>query len=424
MGRAEDFIAEKVAELEDMNDEVFIGKLAGWLHEKTELDDHITIYTRVLFHQGVLARLARIRRTDSALFLGRMAPAIRKRRDLFYPEFLAAMDEQTVEYDPFAWTDGATLLERQVRPTRWLVEGLIADGLTMFGGPPKGGKSALMYALTLGVAVYGHWIKHWTVETGKVLHISLEDDEDDTRLRLHELDPDLTLRPDQIQFLHGPATVPTFDQGFLAWLTEAIEQYRPRLVVIDPLSYLYSMSRQAHGDLFAETRSMLFPLRWLGKEHHCAIVALDHRRKRSRDDVNVFDTLHGSNAKQAVADTIIMVDRDDTELTMEALVRRGRDATHTLTMEYKDGRCWLTHTGEATPPSSYGEFRQLVYTALRNFGIPVTIKELLEDLELPDTRQVYQKVHRVCLRGVKNKDLEKTTRGAFVWASKEKEANE
>lgn len=417
MSRADEFITELVERLADEPDERFIGTLVGYLQDKDEWGVPLPVYTRLLFHPAILTRLARVRREDAMLFQGHFAPAIRARRDLAYLEVMSAIDAFVHVWDPFATTDGATLLQQDPKPVRWLVPGLIADGLTILGGTPKSGKSYLAYALALAVGVHGRWMQHWEVERGKVVFISLEDDPDDTRLRLAELDPDLTLAREQIYFQHGLDQVPSFEDGLVSWLTEAVQHYQPRLVVIDPISYLYSMSKRGQGDLFQETRQMLFPLRWLGKAHHCAIVALDHRRKRSRDDTNLFDTLHGSIAKQAIADALLMVERDNEQITMGALVRRGKDATHTLTMKFADGRCWLTYLGEASTTAHYGDFRQQVYTCLMQYRTPMTIKEIMADLELPDNRQIYAHIHKVCLRGVKAKELEKTGRGAFVWAT-------
>jgi hypothetical protein len=403
-----EYLDEIVALMDDFEDETFIYAVL-----KTIRDKDFEENPAIVFHPVVLHRLKRIRRENFVLFAGRFLPGLRKDKDVYMPDVFAAMAALPHELDPFAWRDGARLLEEPVQPVRWLVPGLIADGLTLLGGTPKSGKSYLAYSLALAVACYGRWLKQWDVDTGTVVFISLEDEENDTRQRLHELDPDLALAPGRMVFLHGLDNIPTFDNGFLPWLNDVCDEHHPRLLVIDPLSYLYAPSA-GKGDLFTEMRQMVFPLRWLAKKHQCALVALDHRRKRSKDDVNIFDTLHGSIAKQAVADALLMVERQDEEITMAALVRRGRDATHHLTMEFKDGQCWLAYKGSATPTGDYGELRQKIYTALLQYRIPMSIKEILSELELPDTRQVYQQVHKICMRGVKAKELERTTRGAFV----------
>lgn len=422
MGRAEEFITELVERLADETDAVFLGLLARYLHEIDEDGAYKPVYTRLLFHDAIRARLARIRGEDQGLFLSIFATALRRRRDLFYPDVMKAIDAFVHIYDPFSGMDGAALLAEPIRPVRWLVPGLIANGLTILGGTPKSGKSYLAYALALAVGVYGQWMQHWEVEQGKVLFISLEDDPDDTRQRLAELDPHLTLAPHQIHFMHGLDQVPPFDEGLVPWLLEAITQYTPRLVVIDPISYLYSMSRRGNGDLFSDTRQMLFPLRWLGKAHDCAIVALDHRRKRSRDDTNVFDTLHGSIAKQAIADTLLMVERDDQDISLAALVRRGKDATHHLTMQFRDGGCWLGYKGESPPKADtgqYGEIRQKVYTALMTYPRAMSVVEILAACEIPDTKQTRSQLYNVLVRAEKDGDVHKVARGKYIWANRE-----
>lgn len=193
-------------------------------------------------------------------------------------------------------------------------------------------------------------------------------------------------------------------------------------MVIDPISYLYALSKRGNGDLFSETRQMLFPLRWLGKQHQCAIVALDHRRKRSRDDTNVFDTLHGSIAKQAIADALLMVERDDEDITLAALVRRGKDATHHLTMQFKDGRCWLDHKGTSPPntgQTNYSELRQKVIMTLQQSKNPLAIADILAILEIPKTKQTTDQVYQMLARAMKAGEVQRTNLNAYVLSRQE-----
>jgi AAA domain len=321
-------------------------------------------------------------------------------------------------FDPFMFTDAATIIGKPLVPRRWLIPGLIADGLTLLGGSPKSGKSYLAYALALAVAKYGTWCNQWEVAQGKVIYAALEDSEDDTHIRLEELAAGLKLAPGRLIFVHGEHALPAFNSGALEWVEYALDLHKPRLLIIDPISYLYVLKKS--GSQFEETKDMLFPLRWLGRKYGCAIVCPDHRRKRSREDVSAFETLYGSVAKQAVADGLIMVDRDDDEITMEAKIRAGRDQRLFLNFKFAQGQCFIDYKGGGEDkPASYSEFRMKVMTILREGRVPLSVPEILANLELPDSKQTRNMVFQVLFRAQKSREIEKTTRGLYVWAEHE-----
>jgi AAA domain len=329
-----------------------------------------------------------------------------------------ADDEDESGFDPFVFTDAASILAKPSLPRRWLIPGLIADGLTLLGGSPKSGKSYLSYALALAVAKYGTWCNHWAVEQGKVIYAALEDDETDSHDILEELMPGLKLPPGRLIFVHGENALPAFNEGALEWIEHTLKMHKPRLMIIDPISYLYVLKKS--GSQFEETKDMLFPLRWLGKKYGCAIVCPDHRRKRSREDVSAFETLYGSVAKQAVADGLIMVDRDDTEITMEAKIRRGKDQRNYLSFTFDNGRCFLNYkAGGDDKTASYSDLRMKVHTILREAHVPLTVPEILANLELPDTKQTRNIVYQVLFRSQKSREIDKTNRGMYVWSQHE-----
>jgi hypothetical protein len=314
--------------------------------------------------------------------------------------------------DPFAFTDAAAIMSTVMTPRRWLLPGVIADGLTLLGGSPKGGKTYLAYALALAVATDGLWCGHWKPDAGKVLYISLEDDMDDTHLRIDELMPQATLHPGQLIFLHGASALPSFSDGLIAWMGEAIALHHPRLIIIDPISYLYVLKK--NGNQFEETKDMLVPLRELAKSQHCSMVCLDHRRKRSRDDVLMVDTLYGSVAKQAVADGLIMVNRDHEDIELDMTIRHGQEQKMYIKFTFDGGRCFLQYTGGAPEMNNYGDMRTRVLESLRRSPAPLTIGDLLNELELTDSRQTRKNLSLVLYRCAKVREVEKLSRGRFI----------
>jgi len=69
----------------------------------------------------------------------------------------------------------AELVAEELQPVRWVVRGLLPEGVTLLAGKPKLGKSWL--ALGLGVAVASGGVALGTkpVDRGDVLYLALED---------------------------------------------------------------------------------------------------------------------------------------------------------------------------------------------------------------------------------------------------------
>jgi len=315
-------------------------------------------------------------------------------------------------FDPFVFVDAHAILSKPVVPRRWLLPGIIADGLSIVGGSPKGGKTYLAYALAMAVAHYGKWCNHWDVDQGKVIYVSLEDDENDTHLRLKELDASFTISAGKLLFVHGSQSLPAFGSGLLEWVEQVLDLHKPRLLIIDPISYLYVLKRT--GGQFEETKDMLFPLRWLGRHYQCAIVCLDHRRKRSREDVSMVDTLYGSVAKQAVADGLIMVNRDGDDIELDLTIRAGKTQKLYISFVFAEGQCYLAYKGVEEHAASYSDVRTQVIEAVYAAAEPLAIADILAVLHLPDTRQTRNNVSQILYRHVKTKEIEKTNRGRYA----------
>lgn len=327
--------------------------------------------------------------------------------------------DEAPDFDPFIVTDVRSILARTPQPRRWLLPGMIADGLTLLGGSPKGGKTYLAYALALAVSYYGRWCNHWEVEQGKVLYITLEDDENDTHLRLLELDPSLKIEANRLLFVHGQDTLPDFGNGLRGWLEAALKLHKPRMMIIDPISYLYVLKKT--GSQFEETKDMLFPLQWLGKTYQCAIVCLDHRRKRSANDVSMVDTLYGSVAKQAVPSGIIMVNRDHDDIELDMTIRNGQQQKEYVSFTFESGRCFLEYKGGEKEVLNQSELRMRVLDVLQASPIPMTVPDVLLALALPDTRQERNIIFQILYRAMKAREIEKTSRGRYVASSKDDE---
>lgn len=330
---------------------------------------------------------------------------------------------RSADPSPAVITDLADMLERTYPIQQWLIPGLIPEGFTFLVGSPKSSKTYLAYQLALDIALAQterrQWLEHYDIQqSGPIIYITLEDDEADSRYRVAELAPWLKQIPrERFMFIHG-ADIPRFDNGLIPWLeTELIQRYRPALLVIDPVSYLYAPMKK-NADQYIEVREMLLPLRWLGKTYHCSILGIDHRRKKSNEDVDIFETIMGSNAKVAITDSMLVVVREDTEVTVHARVRKGKDQTLTLLLEFAaDGTArWLWKgASDGIIGGAISDLRPKVWTLLQSTAMLFTISDIIAALNLPDTRQVKDQVKTMLLRGYRAGEISRGARGQYSW---------
>lgn len=233
------------------------------------------------------------------------------------------------------------LFRAEYPPPRFVVDGLVGDGLTVLGGKPKGGKSWL--ALLLGWAVAsGSAVDGRATWQGEVLYLALEDTLRRLQSRLKKLHADLGwVVPETLTL----ATAwPRTDDGGLYFVAEwlAHNQAAARLVIVDVLAK-FRKPQKGGGNSYADDYEAVGGLKELVDHHGTSALFLHHTRKLKAEDP--FDELSGTYGISGPADTLWMLDnlngRD------ARLYVRGRDiAESTVPMVYtrESGR-WVV--GEA-----------------------------------------------------------------------------
>jgi Bifunctional DNA primase/polymerase, N-terminal/AAA domain len=336
-----------------------------------------------------------------------------------------ARAEEAERAKEMTFTDLADLLEKTFPIPQWLIRDLIPEGLVFFVGSPKSSKTYLAYSLALSLALetleQKPWLGHYPIlNPGPVVYITLEDDEADSWQRVKELMPGLTsVARNRFLFHHGFELPPLGPELITALETQVIEPYRPSLIVLDPISYLYAPTRKG-ADQFSDVKEMLLPLRWMAKNNHCTLLGIDHRRKKSAEDVDIFETTYGSNAKIAVADALLMIVREATEVTIHTRVRKAQDQTLTLAFRFDtDGSAhweWKGAIDGLLVQGNYGDLRFKLLKALSDFQGPMGAGDLMAALNLPESKTLRNNIDAILLRCVYTKELVKAGRGQYVWA--------
>jgi RecA-family ATPase len=201
-------------------------------------------------------------------------------------------------------------------PVSWIVEGLLPEGITLFAGKPKLGKSWLALQIGYGIAS-GSEVLGRPAQQGSVLYAALEDNNRRLKHRMCKIAPYTATWPER---LHFATEWPRLDDGgldaFRSWVDATPDA---RLLIVDTLATV----RPASGGRDSQYQSDYAAIRGLhalANECGIGIIVVHHVRKMDADDP--FDTVSGSTGLTGAADTTLIL---TTTNDGKVLYGRGRD---------------------------------------------------------------------------------------------------
>ena len=311
--------------------------------------------------------------------------------------------------------DAVDLRMDTIPPARPVVNDLLYEGMLLFGGKSKRGKSWLMLDLAVSVAtgtpVWGHFA---VPEPQPVLYVSLEDGRRRIKGRLESIPPEVTARG-YLQFLYN---FPMLDQGGMEKLQGYIESGRYRLIIIDVLARIEPQSKRGSEKTYLEIYDMFAPLQDLHREHPTCLAMVTHLRKADAEDI--FDTLHGSVGYQGIQDALWVMERPPQNKVAVVHTRPNEGEEQVLHVAFVDGHWeFLGHDKDIR----YSQDRNLVRElAKETHGRGLTISDVLKGLSLPRGR--YQKAKQLLYRMVRDGEMTRITRGRYDVAQTVEEGNE
>jgi hypothetical protein len=239
------------------------------------------------------------------------------------------------------------------------------------------------------------------------------------RNRMAQLRPGF--QPDQIShelvFFSGMQCLPTFRNGLQDAIAQVIERYTPRLIVIDPLSYLYRLGRQ--DDLASATLDLLWPLAEMASQAKVSIFAPEHMRKRSKDDVSVVDQLAGSHIKAAVVHALLMLHREGEDIVIETTMRDAPSQELVLSLTFDAGQhqvAWGYKGLNTTLGQSRADvMKTKALDELRLKRYPMKVADLIAILGFPNTVQTKDNLRQILHRAEQSGDVAVSKRGEYYW---------
>ncbi len=256
-------------------------------------------------------------------------------------------------------------------PLKFLVEGLITEGLTLLAGKPKMGKSWMALDIAMSVAIGCEALGNRPCEKGVALYCALEDNPRRLRRRM------LHNYGDQINWpldFHFATQMKALDEGGADDLEDWIAKHRPSLIIIDTLARVKPASKGKNE--YEADYAALLPLQELAGKHGISIIVIHHLRKMAGDDP--LDMVSGTTGLTGAVDNVLVLDRKSDGVT---LYGRGREMENIdLALELDDG---LWRILGDTDTVRISEERRAIIAVLRDTDGPLGPKDIADTLDWP-----------------------------------------
>ena len=238
--------------------------------------------------------------------------------------------------------DGAWLMQQDFPPTRYVVDGLIPEGLTYIIAAPKIGKSWMVLDLALAVTQGVPFLGAIPVEQRPVLYIALEDGPKRMQGRARALQCyDL---PETIAFVHR--VKPEHATGLMREFM-ALHAGEEPLVILDTLGKIKPGKAPGEG-AYEHDYQVSAGLKEIADDAGGSVIVVHHNRKAGSDDF--LEDVSGTQGIAGAADTIIVIRRPRTSPEGELHIT-SRDATEgSYAVSFNDGK-WTLEGANLTEAS-------------------------------------------------------------------------
>ena len=213
--------------------------------------------------------------------------------------------------------DADTLYYKPLTHPKMLIDGVLSDGLAILAGDSKIGKSWMVLWLCLQIS-RGEAV--WGLPTRKtdVVYLALEDREWRVQQRMQELTDS---PPENLRFGFSCGRLGTELEG---QIEEALREFPSTgLIFLDTLQMVRD-NASAKVNAYAQDYKDLSGLKKLADDHGICIFVVHHTRKE-RDSSNIFNDMTGSTGIMGVADTVMILRKEERFGDAAALCITGRD---------------------------------------------------------------------------------------------------
>ena len=233
--------------------------------------------------------------------------------------------------------NAADLMTRHFDPIKYVVPGYIAEGLTLFAGAPKLGKSWLVLLWALLVASGGEWGGVRCLQ-GIVLYLALEDNLRRLQDRLRKLGLPV---PADLFFTTEWERSTAGVKAIRQWIAEHPDT---KLIIVDVLAMFRPLKRDRDQQQYEADYAVVKELQAVALETGVAIVVVHHTKKGGGSDA--YETISGTLGLNGAADTLMVLIRDQNGCVLSV---KGRDVQELdVAVEFDPANCRWSVLGDAT----------------------------------------------------------------------------
>ena len=210
--------------------------------------------------------------------------------------------------------DGETLMDMQFPKSRFCIQSLLPQGVSILGGAPKIGKSWMVLDWCVRIAK-GELVWNLPTDKGTVLYLCLEDS-------LARIQDRLNLITDEVPSnLYLATKSESIETGLIQQVQNFIFSHTDTiLIVIDTFQMVRNSSSElSYANDYNETRK----LKRYADEMSISILLVHHLRKQGdRDPLN---KLSGTTGISGAADAVFVLEKDKRNENKANLLCTGRD---------------------------------------------------------------------------------------------------
>ena len=260
----------------------------------------------------------------------------------------------------------------ELPPIKEVIKDFLPEGLTIFAGRPKIGKSWMAMNIAIAVANGSKALGFFETNKSDVLYIALEDNFRRIQERMNnilnaEIDK---AAPKNLFFLVENKTLPKLNEGGIEEIQKMIDD-NPNLIliIIDTLGRSIADKGRKDKDSYRADYDIASRIQELAINNNIALLLLHHTKKMQEE--NVFDEISGTTGITGAMDTMLVLKKKNNEHKLYITGRDIRENEYSMVFD-ENTFCWNVIENEIKTTAE----RKEIYDLIFNYGREMTSKEI------------------------------------------------